>query len=135
MTWNNSFLHVECCSEYTKIVLHRLVIEAKGRLYTTPTPFKPRRLFHKGQNRDGLTPKRTISRRCELEVGSEQVWIQIVNRLWILFKTELLQLSFIHLIYITASRGLIYWLFLPLVFPKTYVHYFRYNFTFPLIKR
>ncbi|PNY02206.1 hypothetical protein L195_g025511 [Trifolium pratense] len=37
------------------------------------SPFKPpRRLFCKGQNHDGLTPKRTISRRCGLEVGSEQ---------------------------------------------------------------
>jgi hypothetical protein len=44
------------CSGYIKIVTHRLILEANGSLYTIPTPFKPpRRLFYKGQNRDGST--------------------------------------------------------------------------------
>ncbi|MCI82217.1 hypothetical protein A2U01_0103491, partial [Trifolium medium] len=47
----------------------RLVIEAKECLYTTLTPFKPLMcLFYKGQNRDGLIPKRQSLRVVDLRL-------------------------------------------------------------------
>jgi hypothetical protein len=52
-----------------------LVSEAKDSLHTTLTyTFQINRdvFFYKGQDLDGSTPIQTISRRCGLEVGSEQ---------------------------------------------------------------
>jgi len=42
---------------YTLKFPHRLEVEAKGSLYTTPTLLNQRGTFYKGQNHEGFTPK------------------------------------------------------------------------------
>jgi hypothetical protein len=66
------------CSGCTKIVPYRLVIEAKGSLYTTPSSLKPlRNLFYREQNHDGLTLRRKSLGDVDLRLDQN---IEIVHQ-------------------------------------------------------